>query len=34
MYLGARAQRHVPQRLIKAMLAAAILGLSVKYILL
>jgi uncharacterized membrane protein YfcA len=34
MYLGARAQRHVPQRLIKALLAVMLLGLAVKYILL
>ncbi len=34
MYFGAKAQRHVPQRFIKAMLAVALLGLSVKYILL
>ena len=34
MYLGARLQRRVPQRLIKGMLAAVLLGLSIKYILL
>jgi uncharacterized membrane protein YfcA len=33
MYLGARAQKHVPQKLIKAMLAVVLLGLSLKYIL-
>ena len=33
MYLGARAQRRVPQKLIKAMLALVLLGLSLKYIL-
>jgi len=33
MYLGARAQKHVPQRLIKAMLGVVLLGLSLKYIL-
>jgi hypothetical protein len=34
MYLGARVQRRVPQRLIKGMLSAVLLGLSIKYILL
>jgi uncharacterized membrane protein YfcA len=34
MYFGAKAQRYMPQRFIKAMLAVALLGLSVKYILL
>jgi uncharacterized membrane protein YfcA len=32
MYLGARAQRYVPQRLIKAMLAVALLSIAVRYI--
>jgi len=32
MYFGAKAQRHVPQRAIKAMLALILLGLSIKYI--
>jgi len=32
MYLGARAQKHMPQRFIKVMLGALILGLSLKYI--
>ncbi len=34
MYLGARVQRRVPQRLIKGMLAIVLLGLSIKYVLL
>lgn len=33
MYFGAKAQRHVPQRFIKGMLALLLLGLSIKYIL-
>lgn len=32
MYFGAKAQRHVPQQFIKAMLAVVLLGLSIKYI--
>lgn len=32
MYFGAKAQRHVPQHFIKAMLALILLGLSVRYI--
>jgi uncharacterized membrane protein YfcA len=33
MYLGARAQKHVPQKHIKVVLGAVILALSLKYIL-
>ncbi len=32
MYFGAKAQRHVPQRLIKGMLALVLLALAIKYI--
>jgi uncharacterized membrane protein YfcA len=33
MYLGARAQKHVPQNIIKVMVGVAILGVALKYIL-
>ena len=33
MYLGARAQKYVPQNIIKAMIGVAILGVALKYIL-
>ncbi len=32
-YIGARAQKHLPQRLIKALLSALLIGISLKYLL-
>ena len=32
MYLGARAQKHLPQRLIKGVLAALLMGIALKYV--